>query len=74
MDNKTIQFESEKIDVEKNYIAHTRDKDAEIFILKVGVRVMINSWVGLAARGTVLSARPNANFPQELGPSFRRAG
>lgn len=34
LDNKTIQFEAEKVDVEKNYIAHTRDKDAEIFILK----------------------------------------
>merc|ERR1711871_1610723 len=34
LDTKTLHFEAEKIDVEKNYIAHTRDKDAETFILK----------------------------------------
>jgi len=34
LDTKTHHFEADKLDIEKNYIAHTRDKDAETFILK----------------------------------------
>jgi len=34
LDTKTLHYEAHKVDIEKNYIAHTRDKEAENFILK----------------------------------------